>query len=63
MVETLIAHGLGEKAQTTTNHVGFSSNGADFSCVCGHTSKDFQLLDFDAKNPGTDEYLYLGWPQ
>ena len=59
MVESLIAHGLGEKAQTTKIRVGFISDGADFSRTRGHTSSGFQILDFDTKKPGTGEYMYL----
>ena len=34
--------------------IGFSTNGADFSKMRGHTSLGYRLIDSDTKVPGTN---------
>ena len=52
------AHGLKEKALTNSVNVAFSSDGADFSRMRGHTSFGYRLLDVATKVPDTEELLF-----
>ena len=54
LVETIKAYGLKQKALTVGVEIAFSSDGADFTRMRGHTSTGYRLLDIDAKYPRTD---------
>ena len=52
------AYGLKDKALTSKVQIGFTADGADFSCMRGHTSIRYYILDIDAKYPGTNEPIF-----
>ena len=58
IIETIIAYGLEEKALTKGVEIAFSSDGADFTRICGHTSTGFQILDIGSKYPGTNILIF-----
>jgi hypothetical protein len=59
VVETLIAYGLGEKAQLREGvEWGWTSDGANFTRDRGHTTSGGRPLDIDAVFPGTEVRIF-----